>query len=70
MKLALFQKDADIRPGLITERGIVDIADAVSIRATPQLTMTGIIDDHMRNIPNHWHAHARPKGGFFGRKKS
>jgi len=28
------------------------------------------IDDHMRNIPNHWHAHARPKGGFFGRKKS
>ena len=25
------------------------------------------IDDHMRNIPNHWHAHARPKGGFFGR---
>jgi hypothetical protein len=24
------------------------------------------IDDHMRNIPDHWHAHARPKGGFFG----
>ena len=26
------------------------------------------IDDHMRNIPDHWHAHARPKGGFFGVK--
>jgi hypothetical protein len=20
----------------------------------------------MRNIPDHYHAHARPKGGFFG----
>ena len=25
------------------------------------------VDDHMRNIPDHWHAHGRPKGGFFGR---
>ena len=24
------------------------------------------VDDHMRNIPDHWHAHARPVGGFFG----
>jgi hypothetical protein len=24
------------------------------------------VDGHMRNIPNHFHAHARPKGGFFG----
>jgi len=24
------------------------------------------IDDHMRNIPDHYHAHARPIGGFFG----
>jgi hypothetical protein len=24
------------------------------------------IDDNMRNIPGHYHAHARPKGGFFG----
>jgi hypothetical protein len=24
------------------------------------------IDDYMRNIPDHWHAHARPQGGFFG----
>jgi hypothetical protein len=26
------------------------------------------VDDHMRNIPTHFHAHARPRGGFFGRK--
>jgi hypothetical protein len=24
------------------------------------------IDDNMRNIPDHYHAHGRPKGGFFG----
>jgi hypothetical protein len=24
------------------------------------------VDGHMRNIPDHWHAHARPRGGFFG----
>jgi hypothetical protein len=24
------------------------------------------VDDHMRNIPDHFHAHARPRGGFFG----
>jgi hypothetical protein len=23
-------------------------------------------DDNMRNIPDHFHVHARPKGGFFG----
>jgi hypothetical protein len=25
------------------------------------------IDDNMRNIPDHYHAHGRPTGGFFGR---
>ncbi len=24
------------------------------------------VDDNMRNIPDHYHAHARPTGGFFG----
>jgi hypothetical protein len=24
------------------------------------------VDDHMRSIPDHYHAHARPRGGFFG----
>jgi hypothetical protein len=24
------------------------------------------VDGHMRNIPDHFHAHARPVGGFFG----
>jgi len=25
------------------------------------------IDPERRRIPDHWHAHARPAGGFFGR---
>ena len=24
------------------------------------------VDDNMRSIPHHYHAHARPRGGFFG----
>jgi len=24
------------------------------------------VDDHMRNIPDRWHADARARGGFFG----
>jgi hypothetical protein len=24
------------------------------------------LDGHRRNIPDHWHVHARPEGGFFG----
>jgi hypothetical protein len=24
------------------------------------------VDDNMRQIPDHYHAHARPRGGFFG----
>ena len=24
------------------------------------------VDGQMRNIPDHFHAHARPEGGFFG----
>ena len=25
------------------------------------------VDDNMRQIPDHYHAHARPRGGYFGR---
>jgi 2-keto-4-pentenoate hydratase/2-oxohepta-3-ene-1,7-dioic acid hydratase in catechol pathway len=50
MRLALFQKDAnaDTLPGVITDRGIVGIADLVKLGATPQQTMRGIIDDFER----------------------
>ena len=29
-------------------------------------TFDHYVDDNMRNIPDHYHAHARPRGGFFG----
>jgi 2-keto-4-pentenoate hydratase/2-oxohepta-3-ene-1,7-dioic acid hydratase in catechol pathway len=50
VKLALFQKDANtaVEPGVITDRGIVGVADLVTIAATPQQTMTGIIDNFER----------------------
>ena len=30
------------------------------------LTVEHYVDDNMRNIPDHYHAHARPKGGSSG----
>ena len=53
MRLALFQKagSAEVLPGLITQGGVVSVADLVSRGPTPQLTMTGIIDDFERLRP-------------------
>ena len=34
--------------------------------AAEVLTVVHYVDDNMRNIPDHYHAHARPQGGFFG----
>lgn len=46
MKLVLFRNSKqEIFPGLMTERGIVNIAGAVRAGYTPELTMEGIIDD-------------------------
>ncbi len=46
MKLALYQLEGEgqVLPGLLTDRGIVNIEDAVKLGHTPQLTMQGIID--------------------------
>ena len=53
MKLVLFKSTAGagILPGLLTERGVVDISAAVKKSYTPQLTMQGIIDDFERLRP-------------------
>jgi len=51
MRLALFQKDTQVLPGVITDRGVVNIADLVAAGATPQLTMAGIIDQFERLRP-------------------
>jgi 2-keto-4-pentenoate hydratase/2-oxohepta-3-ene-1,7-dioic acid hydratase in catechol pathway len=50
VKLVLYQMSGqapgspDVLPGLLTERGVVNIAAAVPRGSTPQLTMQGIID--------------------------
>jgi 2-keto-4-pentenoate hydratase/2-oxohepta-3-ene-1,7-dioic acid hydratase in catechol pathway len=53
VKLVLFKSaaGAGILPGLLTERGVVDISAAVKKSYTPQLTMQGIIDDFERLRP-------------------
>lgn len=53
MKLVLFQpqSSAEILPGVLTERGVVDVSGAVQISYTPQLTMQGIIDGFDRLRP-------------------
>ncbi len=46
MKLVLFDTENGVAtiPGVLTERGIVDISAAMREDLTPQLTMQGIID--------------------------
>ena len=47
MKLVLFEMGEKTvqRPGLLTERGVIDISGVVRSNYTPQLVMEGIIDD-------------------------
>ncbi len=54
MKLVMFQiaGKPDVMPGLLTDRGVVSIAEAVPSGATPQSTMTGIIDNFDRLRPS------------------
>ncbi|HEX9461186.1 MAG TPA: fumarylacetoacetate hydrolase family protein [Alphaproteobacteria bacterium] len=53
MKLVLFQfaGGGDARPGLLTDRGVIDMTNAVKAGSTPQLTMQGIIDEFERLRP-------------------
>ena len=53
MKLVLFQMPGrrEVLPGVLTEQGVVSVADVVPAGTTPQLTMQGIIDDFDRLRP-------------------
>ena len=44
---------------------VTHMRDQLAVVAAAQLGEF-YVDGHMRNIPDHYHAHARPKGGFFG----
>ena len=47
VKLVLFSESGEgvASPGLLTDRGVVDISPAVQLGYTPELTMEGIIND-------------------------
>ncbi len=53
MKLVLFELPGrgDVWPGVLTDEGVVNVADAVRVGHSPQLTMQGIIDDFDRLRP-------------------
>src|SRR5207302_5227285 len=53
MKLLLFQVSGQSEPvpGILTERGVVDISGTVAKSYTPQLTMQGLIDGFDRLRP-------------------
>jgi 2-keto-4-pentenoate hydratase/2-oxohepta-3-ene-1,7-dioic acid hydratase in catechol pathway len=53
VKLVLYQSvpNGEVLPGLMTDRGVVDVSGAVKKGHTPQLTMQGIIDDFDRLRP-------------------
>jgi 2-keto-4-pentenoate hydratase/2-oxohepta-3-ene-1,7-dioic acid hydratase in catechol pathway len=53
VRLVLFEAapSGDVRPGLLTGRGVVDVASAVRAGHSPQATMQGLIDDFDRLRP-------------------
>jgi 2-keto-4-pentenoate hydratase/2-oxohepta-3-ene-1,7-dioic acid hydratase in catechol pathway len=53
VKLVLFQpkSSGNVVPGVLTDRGVVDVSGAVAASYTPQLTMQGIIDNFDRLRP-------------------
>jgi 2-keto-4-pentenoate hydratase/2-oxohepta-3-ene-1,7-dioic acid hydratase in catechol pathway len=53
VKLVLFQTGhGEMLPGLLTDRGVVNIVGAVGMSLTPQLTMESIIDNFERFRPD------------------
>jgi len=48
LKFVLFKSaaNAELSPGLLTDRGVVDISGVVVKAYTPQLVMQGIIDNY------------------------
>jgi len=53
VKLVLFELPGrgDVWPGVLTDQGVVNVADVVRVGHSPQLTMQGIIDDFDRLRP-------------------
>ena len=55
--MALASSDAELKAAL---------HDRLALVVAEHFTFEHWVDDDMRQIPDHYHAHARPVGGFFG----
>ena len=44
----------------------VQLHERLALIVVQHFTFEHYVDDNMRNIPDHYHAHGRPVGGFFG----
>jgi hypothetical protein len=49
-------------PDAETERALLERLEPI---ATERYPRGFYVDGERRRIPDHWHAHARPDGGFF-----
>ena len=45
---------------------LAHIHEALAAVVAEHFAFEHYLDDNMRNIPDHYHVHARPRGGFFG----
>ena len=45
---------------------MAELHDRLAMVVGRDFTFEHWVDDDMRKIPDHYHAHARPVGGFFG----
>jgi hypothetical protein len=43
-----------------------ELLNTLAVVVSRHFDMECWFDDDMRSIPHHYHAHARPRGGFFG----
>jgi hypothetical protein len=48
------------------EAELAHMHERLAFVVAAHFTFEHYVDDNMRNIPDHYHAHARPRGGFFG----
>ena len=43
-----------------------ELMEKLAVVVAAEYVFDFYVDDHMRSIPDHYHAHARPRGGFYG----
>jgi hypothetical protein len=60
--MVVWRRHDNAPPPDVKEQLLARLADVVG----RHFEFEHYVDDNMRQIPDHYHAHARPMGGFFG----